>query len=140
MKNILTFLIILAWLPGFGQDIPKKIYFYADTSNNNASNKVIDIGRESNIFKVFTIYCPCLNKANAFTSFIHVTKKGEIKPAKEKKKPNHSYISFKDLAERLAKYGENFDQYYELHIIERLRKNQYISWKVEILPGERMVQ
>lgn len=85
----------------YAQRVPKKIYFFADTS---AKNRIMDISVESNILKYFTIYCPCMDKDNNFAQFMWIRKKGESKPSEVIGKPTHKYISFKDLAERIAKY------------------------------------
>jgi hypothetical protein len=138
MKKLFLFLALLAWLPTHAQSIPKKIYFLADTNNLDHSNKVIEIGKEGNIMKYFTVFCPCMDKENNFAQFMWIKRKWEIRPKEVAGKPKYPYISFKELTERIAKYKENFDKYYELNIVEpRKIKDQYITWKVEIVPEEK---
>lgn len=142
MKNILILLTLLSsvTLNVSAQDPNKKIYYLADTINISKPNRTVKIETISFFEHHFTFFCKCISPFKNYVRFSYIEKKGQPKADVLSKKPDHPYLSFKELMDIAAKQQQSITEAYDLYITEVLPGNKFrtnkVKFAIERLPTE----
>ena len=118
----------------FSQNTNRKIYFLADTVTITKPNQLLKIETISFFEHHFTFFCKCTPPYKSYTVFSYINNKGDTKAEIVSKKPDHPYISFKELMDISAEYHRSLNNYYDLYITEVLPGNKYRTNKVKFEP------
>lgn len=110
----------------------KQIYFLADTINVSSENRILEIGTEGN-GDYYMFYCQCLPPyGHGYNLSFGYLKKGLHVNEVISTKPDHKYISWKELSTIVTKTKYDFDKQYDFFITEVL-PNGYKTNKVKMV-------
>lgn len=131
-KTLLISLFLILSLNCFSQTI-KKIYFLADTINVSKKNKALEIKWTTPFHYSFIFYCKCVPPYFNYLEFAAFVDKKAPKIEVVNKKPEHNFISLKQLLDMAGKSGRTFDNSYDLSITEVLPKSKYKTYQVKMV-------
>lgn len=130
MPMIQTFKLLVAILTVFiavdlkAQASPAEvIHFLADTISTTKENKLLEIGTEAKFVSYYTFYCKCAPPYFSYPTFMY--RNDRVKPKFSDTKPEANYVSWKQLSDLLAKYGNHFPEHFKLVMVEKLPAGNY---------------
>lgn len=130
MKNLIKFSFIILLLvfskPIKAQD--NNLYFMVDTISIPKKQRIVEINKTvpSTLYEnEYEFFCKCIAPYKKNLVFFYIDTKNNVQENLFHTKPNQKYISWQELIELIEKHQNNFDQRYNLHIVERLPNNRY---------------
>ncbi len=112
----------------FAQTEDNNLYFLADTVNIPKEQRIVSINKAvpSTLYEnEYEFFCKCISPYQKNLVFFYINTDKHGKENILKKKPNYRFISWKELMMLVEKYQNNFDNKYNLHIVETLPGNRY---------------
>jgi|GEM_PF-3120431 len=129
MKHLLL-LITISLISVASNAQKQSIYYLADSSQKVNNKKMIDIGSEAggriSYYHIFEKLFPGSKREISFTYHEQVGKKYTLKPT-------YKYTDTKQLIQLVHKDGPDFNDKYDLYVVEPTTKNRFKTNKVKLV-------
>jgi len=120
---IVTFTVLISIESRSQTIIPETVYFLADTTNTPKESRYFEIGTEGKFVSGYSFYCRCAPPYFSYPTFMY--RNDRVKPKYSDVKPDVKYMSWKQLADSLHKYGNNFPKHFKMVMVEVLPSKKY---------------
>lgn len=141
MKKIFLIIILFFCIELVHAQAKNEIHFLADTINISPENRILEIGHEGDGIG-YTFFCQCLPPYGRGynVSFYYLKRAGTPPETIFDHKPQHKYISWKELSELIVKGKYTLAKTYDFYITEVLPGNKYKTNKVRMTQYSEPVQ